>query len=111
MEKGKSMRELIYGCIRGMDGRISDCKLRMHAKCVNEIQQSMTHDVGSRHNSGSNELKMLKSCCHHSLKDLCVHTDGAWWKMKKYSTRKDIVNDQDGCIIFLKSFFLDVSQQ
>ena len=72
----------------------------MHAKCLNEIQQSMIHS----HNSGSNQLKMLKSCCYLSLKDLCDHKDGTWWKMKKYSHQKDIINYPDGCIICLKSF-------
>ena len=64
----------------------------------------MIYDIGSRHNSGSNQFKMLKSCCHHSLRDLCVHTGGAWWKMKKYSDQNGILNYPDGCIICLKSF-------
>ena len=21
--------------------------------------------------------------CHHSLRDMCVHIDGTWWKLKK----------------------------
>ena len=67
-----SVKEVIYGCIRGLD----------------EIQQSMIHDVRIRHNSGSKQGKMHNSCCHHSLKNLCGHTDGAWWKMKKYSHKK-----------------------
>ena len=46
----------------------------------------------------------LKSCCHHSLKDLCVHTDSAWQKKKNYSHWKDIGNYPDRCIICLKSF-------
>ena len=29
---------------------------------------------------------------HHSLKDHEVHTDGAWWKLKKYSLHPDIGN-------------------
>ena len=99
-----SVKEVIYGCIRRLDGRVPDCKIRMHGKCFNEIQQSLIHDVGSRHNSDSNQLKLLESCCHHSLRNLCVHTDGAWWKMKKYSHQKDISNYPDGCIICLKSF-------
>ena len=59
-------------------------KLAMHANCFDKIQKSMIHDLGSRHNGGSNRFDRLKSCCHHSLRDLCVHTDGAWWKLKKY---------------------------
>ena len=98
------MREVIYGCISGLDGRITDCKLGMHSKCFDEIEKSMIHDVGSRHNNGRNQLQMLKSCCHHNLRDLCVHTDGAWWKMKKCSHQKDIENYPDVCIICLKSF-------
>ena len=72
------MKEVIYGYIRGLDGRISDCMLGMHAKCFDDLQNIIIHDVESRHNSGSNQLKMLNRCCQHSLKDLCVHTDGAW---------------------------------
>ena len=98
------MKEAVYIYIRGLDGRINDCKLGMYAKCFNEIQRCMIHDIGSRHNSDSNQLNKLKSCCHHSLKDLCVHKDGAWWKMKQYSHQKDIIYCPDGCIICLKSF-------
>ena len=79
------MKEVIYGCKRGLDGIISDCKLGMHAKCFDEIQKSIIHDIGSRHNSGSIQLKIIKSCCHHRIRDFCVYIDGAWWKMKKYS--------------------------
>ena len=102
--KGWSVKEVIYGCIRGLDGGKTDCKLGMHDKCFGEIQKSMIHDIGSRHNSGSNWLEMLKSCCHHSLRHLCVHTYGAWWKMKKYCCQKDIGNYPDRCIIRLKFF-------
>ena len=76
----------------------------MHAKCFDEIQQSMIIDIGSRHNSGSNHLKMLKSCFHHSLKNLHDHTQSACWKMKKFSDQKEIANYPDGCIICLNSF-------
>ena len=30
---------VIYGCIRGLDGRIPDCKLRIHANCFHDIQE------------------------------------------------------------------------
>ena len=73
------MKKVIHGCIRGLYGRMSDCKLGMHAKCFDEIQQSMIHDVRSRHNSGSNQIKTLKRCCHHSLRDLCLPTDDDAW--------------------------------
>ena len=73
-------------------------------KCFNEIQRSVINNIGCRHNCGSNQLKMLKNCCHHSIKDLHVDTVEAWWKMKKYSQEKVIVNYPDGCIICLKSF-------
>ena len=82
------MKEVIYGCLRGLDVRITDCKLGMHAKCFDEIQRSTIHDIWSRHNCGRKQLKKLNNCCHHSLRDLYVHTDGAWWKMKNISTEK-----------------------
>ena len=71
--KQLSMKEVVNGYIGGLDSRINDYKLKMHDKCFDEIQEIMIHNVGSRSNSNSNKLKMLKSCCHHS-----VHTDGAW---------------------------------
>ena len=76
--KRESAEAVIYGCIRGLDGTIKDCKLRMHAKCFHDKQQSIINDIGSRHNSCSNRVKMLKSCCHQKLTDLYVHTDDAW---------------------------------
>ena len=102
MKRG-AVEAVIYGCIRGLDGRIPDCKLGMHAKCFHDIQKSIILDPCIRQSTGNNGLDRLKSCCHHSLKDLCVITDGAWWKKKKYSHRKDIGNYPDGCIIHLKS--------
>ena len=65
------MKEVVYGCIRGLDGRITDCKLGMYVKCFNEKQQSLIHDVGSRHNSGSNQLKMLKIVAITAL-EICI---------------------------------------
>ena len=65
-----------------------------HTKCT-------IHDLG---NDGKNKLDTLKSCCHHSLKDLCVQTDGAWWKLKRYCSKLDINNLSGGCMICLKSF-------
>ena len=69
----------------------------------------MIHDLHSRHNGERNisdvtSLDKLKSCCHNNLRDLCVQTDGAWWKLKMHCHQKDIGNYPDGCIICLKSF-------
>ena len=60
-----------------------DCKLAIYVNCFNEIQKNMIHDLGSRHSGVRNgsdvsSLDKLKSCYHHSLRDMCVHTDGAW---------------------------------
>ena len=87
-----------------IDARISDCKLGMHARCFHNIQKSIIHDPCSRQSTGNNGLNRLKSCCHHSLKDLSIIIDGAWWKKKMYSHQKDIGNYADGFIICLKSF-------
>ena len=84
-------------------GNLLDCKLAMHVNGFNEIQNSMIHDIGIQHYGGSNRLDRIKSCCHHSLRDLCQHTDGAWQKLKKYWHQEDIGNYPDGCIICLKS--------
>ena len=37
--KKEAVEEVIYGCIRGLDGRALDCKLAMHANCFIEIQK------------------------------------------------------------------------
>ena len=89
------MEEEIYGCIMGLGGRKPDCKLAIYANYFDEIQKSMVHDLGSR-NGGSNRLDRIKSRCHHSHRDLCVHTDDAWWKLKKYCHQKDVDNYPDG---------------
>ena len=46
--KGGTVKEVMYGCIRGLDGRIPDCMPAMHADCFDEIQKSMIHDLRSR---------------------------------------------------------------
>ena len=71
--------------------------------------KKMIHDLGSRQNGVRNRSDVsssdiLKSCCHHSLRDVCVHTDSAWWRLKKYCHQKDIGNYSDGFIICLNSF-------
>ena len=67
--------------------------------------KSMIHDIGSRHNGGSNQLDKLKSFCHHSLGDLCVQNDDVCWKLKKYCHWKNNGNYPDGFIICVKSFY------
>ena len=54
----------------------------------NEIRKNMLFNFGSKHDSASNgrsvtTLDKLKSCCHHSLRDLFVHTDGALLEIEK----------------------------
>ena len=69
----------------------------------------MFYNLDSKHDSVRNvtnvtTLDRLKSCCHHSLRNLCAWTNGAWWKLTRYCTCEDIDNYPDGCNIFLKSF-------
>ena len=92
--KREAVEAVIYGCMKGLDGRITDCKLEMHAKCFHETQKSFILDPCSRQSAGKNGFDKLKSCCHHNVGDLCVHTDGAWLKKKKYFHRKDMVTIQ-----------------
>ena len=35
--KGGIVEEVIYGGVRGLNGRMFDCKLAMHANCFHEI--------------------------------------------------------------------------
>ena len=44
-----------------------------------------------------------KVCCHHSLKNLQVNTDGEWLKLKKYSHYQGIDNNLQGCIVCLEA--------
>ena len=95
-------------CIMSIDGYISDCKLAMCASCFDEIKKNMIYHLCSRHNgernrSDATSFDKCESCCHHSLRDMCVQTDGAWWKLKKYCHRKDIDIYPSGSIICLKS--------
>ena len=71
-----------------------------------EIRKNMIHDHGSRYNGVRNKscVDRLQSCCHHSLRDWCVLTDDASWKLKQYWTHEDIGNYLGGCIIGLKLF-------
>ena len=64
------------------DGCISDCKFAMYVHCVDEIKKTDS-DLGSRHSCKRNRsdvtsLDILKSCCHHSLRGMCVQAEGAW---------------------------------
>ena len=61
----------------------------------------MLNNHGSKHDRARNGrhltiLGRLKMCFHHNLRELCVHTDGAWWKLKKYCTSGDISKYPDG---------------
>ena len=103
VERG-AVKEVIFACVRDLDGRIPDCKFALYANYFNETQIGMIHNLGNRHNGGSNRFDWFKSCCHHSFKDLCIHTESAWWKLKKSFHQKDIGNYSGGCIICLKSF-------
>ena len=87
-KEGAMIDELIFGYIRGLDGKIPDCNLAVHANCFDKIRKNMLYNLDSMHDDASNGISVtiwdrLKSCCHHNLRDLGVHTDGAWWKLKK----------------------------
>ena len=110
--EGEVIEGVVYGCIKVLDGRIPDCKFDMHAKYFNEIRKNMLHNHDSKHDNVRNgrsviTLDKVKRCCHHRLRDLCAHTDGAWWKLKKYCTHEDIDNYLE-FIICLKSFSIGI---
>ena len=103
------MKEVIHGCVRGLGEKIFDCKLAMHANCFDETRKSMIQNLFSRSNGVRNRsdvssLDLFKGYCHYSIKDLCIQTDDAWWKMKKFFHGKDIGIYPDGCIVCLKFF-------
>ena len=78
--------KVLCECKRGLNGKICDCKLSIHAKCVDELRKmdGVIRKVRNRRAEIiSNGTIMIhldeqEMCCHHSLKDLQVHTDGAW---------------------------------
>ena len=93
-----------------------NCNLAMHANCFDEIRKNILYNLESKHDSARNgksvtTLERLKNCCHHSLRDLCIQTDGAFWILDKYCTHEDNNNYPDGCIICLKSFLLGLFHQ
>ena len=90
-DERRAVKEVNYSCKRGLDGNISDCNLAVHPNCFNEAQISMFYDIDSKSNGGSSQLERLKSCCNHSLRDLCVHNDGAWRKLKSIATKKTLM--------------------
>ena len=54
------------------------------------MDKSVSKDRNRRNESTSNGTMMTlldeqKMCCHHTLKDDQAHTNGACWKLKKYS--------------------------
>ena len=53
-KEGAIIEEVIYGCIRHQDGRISDCKLAMHGKCINDVRRNTLYNLDSKHDSASN---------------------------------------------------------
>ena len=103
-EEGKGIvKEVIHNCISSLDVRIPDC-----CNCFYQNGKNMMHNLGNRHNSTTNitavtSLYRLKSCCHHSLSNLCAYTDVAWRKLKKYCCHKDIASYPGTCIISLIS--------
>ena len=105
-DKGLVVEEVIYGCIGGLDGRISDCKLAMHANCFDQIRKNMMNNIGNNHDSTRKGrhvsiLNRLKWCCQHSMRDVYIQPNGAWWKLKKYCTLGVIFIYRDICIICL----------
>ena len=70
--KGGFVEEVIYVCVRDLDGRILDCKLAMHA---NFFDENMTHDLSSMHNGMRNKsdvtsfdvITVLKICVFRQL--------------------------------------------
>ena len=94
-------------CKKGLDWKTFYYKLAMHPIVM--IRSKM-YDLQLWWQAQWNgrcvtTLDRLKSWCHQSLRYLCIHTDGAWWNLKKYPQQKDIGNFPDRCIICLKSFF------
>ena len=95
--KGWSMKEVIYGCIKGLDGRMPDWKLGMHAKCFNEIVAGRMMVAIDWADSKAVAITTLEICVFTQM----VH--GGSWKVLQPNRNG---NNPDGCILCLKSFFV-----
>ena len=53
--------KVLYGCKRGLDGRITDCKLAMHDKCHDELRKvdDGVTSVGKRRNESVSNISMM----------------------------------------------------
>ena len=100
--KSGAVKEVIYGCIRGLDGRIPECKLGMHANWFNEIKKEWFMILGTGTMVVVIDWTDSKSIAITAL-EIWVCTS-AWWKLKKYCHQKDIGNYPDEYIISLNFF-------
>ena len=104
--------KVLIECKRGLDCRISNCKLGMHAKCYDELRtiDDKVKNVRNRRNESLHNGTMIihldeqKLGFHYSLNGLQVHIDGAWYKLKMYSLHSGIGNYPKGCIVSLEPF-------
>ena len=102
--KSRFTNNIIYSCKYALNERIHDCKLAMHYKCfiLNLISPACKKVWQERNRS--DYFGQTTSCCHHSLKDLCIHIKGAWWKPEKYYHHQDIINYPKRCFTCHESF-------
>ena len=83
----------------------------MNVNCFNDIQKSMIHDLGSRHNGISNRLDTLKAVAIAAL-EICVFQQmvhGASWK--SISTKMILVTIQMGVSFVWSPFLLGLFHQ
>ena len=107
-------KEEVLSCKHRLNRRIYDCKFIMLYSCFNQMRKNIIiYSLCNRQDCGTNgicvtALDRLKSCCHHSLKDMCIHTVDAWKKLDKHCLQQYIGNNPRGCIICLNSCLWDV---
>ena len=107
--KGWAMREVIYECIRGLDGRIPDCKLTMHANYLNKKAWFMILGAGIMVRTinwiGSNTVAI-------TALDICVFTHMVHGGRRKcIATKKTLVTIQMGVSFVWSPFLLNVCHQ
>ena len=93
---GCAVEAVIYGCIRGLGGRIPDCNLGMHVKCFHEIQKAsfLILVAGSLQETmdltGSKAIAITAST-------ICVFTQMVYGgRRKSIATKKTLVTIQMG---------------
>ena len=88
------------------------CKLAMHTKSFNPIRKNNMYDLCGSHNNVANRSSVtsfvrLKSCCHHSLRNLYVDADVHSWNWNSLVTIKTLITILIDISFVWRSFLIE----